>query len=210
MEENHFFRLGGKDRVEMDLRIIATTHHNLEAKTRNGTFRKDLYYRLNVVPITVAPLREHLEDVPDLVDFFVHSIIAQWQLPFRRFSTAALNHLRNQRWPGNVRELRNIVQRLLISANAGDIELAELRFSLGDTNTDKETVAHRPDVGLDQPLREAREAFEQAYFRHHLGAAGGSISELARRSGMERTHLYRKLKGLGIDPRAPRTLTEHI
>ncbi len=210
LEENHFFRLGGKDRVEMDLRIIATTHHDLEAKARNGTFRKDLYYRLNAVPITVAPLREHLEDVPDLVDFFVHSIIAQWQLPFRRFSTAALNHLRNQHWPGNVRELRNIVQRLLISANEGDIELAELRFSLGDTDAGKGTVAHRPDVGLDQPLREAREAFEQAYFRHHLDAAGGSISELARRSGMERTHLYRKLKGLGIDPRAPRTLTENI
>nr|HIA87245.1 sigma-54-dependent Fis family transcriptional regulator [Gammaproteobacteria bacterium] len=118
--------------------------------------------------------------------------------------------LRNQHWPGNVRELRNIVQRLLISANKGDIELAELRFSLGDTDADKGTVARWRDVGLDQPLREAREAFEQAYFRHHLDAAGGSISELARRSGMERTHLYRKLKGLGIDPRAPRTLTENI
>ncbi|GIT25276.1 MAG: hypothetical protein CM1200mP41_13200 [Gammaproteobacteria bacterium] len=115
----------------MDLRIIATTHHNLEAKTQDGTFRKDLYYRLNAVPITVAPLREHLEDVPDLVDFFVHSIIAQWELPFRRFSTAALNYLRNQHWPGNIRELRNIVQRLLLNANEGDIELAELRLSLG-------------------------------------------------------------------------------
>ncbi|MEE2803615.1 MAG: sigma-54 dependent transcriptional regulator [Pseudomonadota bacterium] len=205
LEKKHFFRLGGDDRVDMDLRIIATTNQDIETKVRRGTFRKDLYYRLNVVPLIVPPLREHPEDVPDLVEFFVHSIIEQWQLPFRRFSMASLNHLRNQLWPGNVRELRNVVQRLLISANEEDIELPELKIAIGEIDNDDRHIPQPEISDFEQPLREAREAFEQAYFRHHLEAVGGSMSELARRSGMERTHLYRKLKGLGINPRGPRT-----
>src|SRR5690606_11501184 len=114
LESQSFLRVGGSEPVTVDVRVIAATRHDLEQKVRAGEFRDDLYYKLNVVPLRVPPLREHCEDVPDLLTYYVNLFMNQENLPYRRFNMAAQNRLRNYVWRGNIRELKNLVQRLLI------------------------------------------------------------------------------------------------
>ena len=163
----------------------------------HGRFREDLYYRLNVVPVTLPALRDHREDIPELAGFFVNWMVDHERLPYRKFTTGALNLLRHHGWPGNLRELRNLVQRLLILNPAGVVEEAEVAAQLG------EAPAHAPaGTGpFDLPLKRAREDFERAYLEYHLARTGGNVAEVAKLVEMERTHLYRKLKQLGINPR---------
>lgn len=192
-----FHRLGGEEPVAVDVRVLAATRTDLEAEVREGRFREDLYYHLNVVPLRIPPLREHPEDIPELLDFYLERFIAREKLPRRRFSEAAVARLRGYPWPGNVRELKNLVQRLLILGEGEEISAGEVDAALGaGTGTSPEARA----MPFDQPLREAREDFERMYLQHQLREAGGSVGELAKLAGMERTHLYRKLKALGIDP----------
>ncbi|ROR34248.1 sigma-54-dependent transcriptional regulator [Inmirania thermothiophila] len=200
LEGGSFLRVGGAEPVTVDVRILAATHRDLAAEVRAGRFREDLFYQLHVVPVAVPPLREHPEDIPELLDFYVDHFVREEGLPFRRFSTAAQNRLRNHDWPGNIRELRNLVQRLLILGAGEEIGLEEVEAALGG-EVQRPGAALPEGVTLEGPLREARERFERAYFVHQLRRAGGSVAELARRTGMERTHLYRKLRALGIDPR---------
>ncbi len=150
------------------------------------------------MPLQVPPLREHCEDVPELLEFYVNLFVDQENLPYRRFSVAAQNRLRNYAWPGNVRELKNLVQRLLILGNDINIEVEEVERTLN--------AHHRPASTshlsiYDLPLREAREQFERAYLEHQLQEVGGNVSKVATRVGLERTHLYRKLRALDIDPK---------
>jgi DNA-binding NtrC family response regulator len=194
VETQAFRRVGGTEPVKVDVRIITATHRNLEQEVRDGRFREDLYYHLNVVPLRIPPLREHAEDVPDLLNFYVDRFVDHDNLPYRHFSLAAQNRLRLYSWPGNVLELKNLVQRLLILGSGDEIGLEEVEQALGEARL------AAPGV-LDLPLREARELFEKAYFEHHLQASGGNVSQVAKLAGVERTHLYRKLKALGIDPR---------
>ena len=199
LEQRHFYRLGGNHPVKFDLRVISVTNQNLEEKIANGQFREDLFYRLAAVPISAPPLRQHREDIPELVDYYVKIIVDSEHLPFRHFSTAAVNLLRNQEWPGNVRELRNLVQRLLITTRGEDIDIEETQKALDAVHKTDKTPIQLSTGEYQLPLREAREQFERGYLIHHLEQAAGNITELAERSGMERTHLYRKLKSLGID-----------
>lgn len=200
LEEKRFLRVGGKQAVTLDVRVIAASHQNLEEAVAAGRFREDLYYRLNVVPITVPALREHREDVPELVGFYVDWMVEKEGLPYRRFTTGALNLLRNYTWPGNIRELKNLVQRLLILTRNEEIGDTDVAAALG---AQKAVVSAQtmPTLLFDLPLREARDQFEKAYLEHYLKRTGGNVSEVADAVGMERTHLYRKLKGLGIDIR---------
>lgn len=200
LEEKRFLRVGGKQPVTLDVRVIAASHQNLEEAVAAGRFREDLYYRLNVVPITVPALREHREDVPELVGFYVDWMVEKEGLPYRRFTTGALNLLRNYTWPGNIRELKNLVQRLLILTRNEEIGDTDVAAALG---AQKAVVSAQtmPSLLFDLPLREARDQFEKAYLEHYLKRTGGNVSEVAEAVGMERTHLYRKLKGLGIDIR---------
>ncbi|MEM9304554.1 MAG: helix-turn-helix domain-containing protein, partial [Pseudomonadota bacterium] len=176
------------------------TREDLEAAVRDGRFREELYYQLNVVPLTVPPLRERAEDVPELLNFYAEHFPTQENLAYRHFSVAAQNRLRNYPWPGNVRELKNLVQRLLILGR-DEIELDEVEQVLGNVKRETDPDAMLAGIDPSLPLREARELFERAYLIQLLKTAGGSVGKLAKLAEMERTHLYRKLRALGIDPK---------
>ena len=196
IQHQSFMRVGGVELVRFNARIVGATSRDLAVEVEQGKFREDLYYHLNVVQLHMPALREHREDVPELLDFYVNLLVSEENLPYRRFSTAGQNYLRNYAWPGNVRELKNLIQRLLILGTGPEIELQEIETVLGD--------APRPTAtgqlpGFDLTLKEAREQFERAYFEHQLKQAGGNITKAALRAGLERTHLYRKLRSLGID-----------
>jgi DNA-binding NtrC family response regulator len=193
-------RVGGSEAVPIDVRIIAASHANLEELVQQGHFREDLFYHLNVVPVYVPPLREHREDVPELLAFYVDRFVEREGLAYRHFSVAAQNRLRHYDWPGNVRELKNLVQRLLILGSGEEIGIDEIEATL---TASAPQAAAPADLGLplDLPLREAREQFERAYLQHQLRDCEGNVTRLAERVGMERTHLYRKLRALGIETR---------
>lgn len=197
LESSSFLRVGGSQAVRVDVRVVASTRMSLDDEVNSGRFRQDLYYLLNEVALEIHPLREHSEDVPSLLNYYVDHFVVQEKLPFRRFSMAAQNFLRNYSWPGNVRELRNLVQRLMILGAGDDIELDEVKAGLG-------SIAEQPKLGsnvpefFNLPLKEARDHFEKSYLEYHFEKNGGSVAKLASAIGMERTHLYRKLHSLKI------------
>lgn len=207
LQEQKFQRLGGKDMVEADVRIIASTNRNLEESIAAGNFRQDLYYRLNVVPLEMPPLRKHPEDIPDIVDYFVRSYSSQSGLPPLRFSDAALAVLQSSNWPGNVRQLRNVVERIMIMASGsisdGIIDSKHLPAEIlgvkpaGESGDDATATESSKEL-MTVPLREAREIFERDYLVSQLRRFGGNISKTAQFVGMERAALHRKLKQLGI------------
>lgn len=197
--QTHLFkRVGGSEDVEVDLRIIATTHSNLEEEVAAGRFRDDLFYHLNVVPMHIPALREHADDVHELLNYYIDYLVSHERLSYRHFTVAAQNRLRSYEWPGNIRELRNLVQRLLILGNSEEIELDEVEQAISSVQPG-EREGELPAMPYNLPLREAREQFEHDYLVHQLREVGGSVGKLAKRVGMERTHLYRKLRALGID-----------
>ena len=202
LEQKHFVRVGGHEPVVMDARILAASDQDLQKAVEEKRFREDLYYRLNVVPLRIPSLREHHEDVPELINFYLNWMADNEHLPYRKFTTGALNLLRNYSWPGNVRELRNVVQRLLILHRGEEVTEAEVEQTLG-APAPVSPEAY-PRTLMEMPLRDARDQFEKAYLEHHLKRTGGNVAEVARLSGMERTHLYRKLKQLGVNPKPPR------
>jgi DNA-binding NtrC family response regulator len=197
-QTHSFVRLGGSEDVDVDLRVIATTHRNLEEEVAAGRFRDDLFYHLNVVPLHIPALRDHADDVHDLLNYYIDYLVTHERLSYRHFSVAAQNRLRSYEWPGNIRELRNLVQRLLILGTGEEIEVAEVEQAIS-SQLPLTTENAGPAMPYDLPLREAREQFEHNYLLHQLREVGGSVGKLAKRVGMERTHLYRKLRALGID-----------
>jgi len=202
LEAGRFFRVGGTTPLEPAFRIVATSNQDLEQQLADKRFREDLFYRLSAVTVQVPPLRAHREDIPDLIQHYVQLITDSQHLPFRRFSTSSVNYLRNRPWPGNVRELINFVHRMLLTTTSEVIEAEETREVMGQSATPLDAVEEKNawrDFG--QPLRTAREHFERDYLEFHLLQTRGNISELARRAELERTHLYRKLKGLGLNPK---------
>jgi two-component system nitrogen regulation response regulator NtrX len=201
-EQGRFIRVGGHTPIEMNVRILAASDKDLQKAVDEKRFREDLYYRLNVVPLRVPSLREHHEDVPELIGFYVNWMADNEHLPYRKFTTGALNLLRNYSWPGNIRELRNLVQRLLILNHGEEVTETEVEQTLG--GPPPVSADAYPPTLMEIPLREAREQFEKAYLEHHLKRTGGNVAEVARLSGMERTHLYRKLKQLGVNPKPPK------
>jgi len=197
LDTGSFLRVGGSEPVRIDVRIVAATQHELETEVRSGRFREDLFYHLNVVPLHILPLREHNEDVPELLSYYVDYFATHEKLPYRRFSVGAQNFMRNYSWPGNVREIKNLVQRVLILGAGDEITPDEVETALGSTPA----VPSKPagdKVSFEQPLRQAREQFEKRYLEYQLAKHGGNVSRLAKEAGMERTHLYRKLRSLGI------------
>ncbi len=197
-ENKAFLREDGSQTIPLNVRIIAATAHDLDHVVSAGRLREDLYYHLNIVPLRIPPLRERCEDVPELLDFYINLFVARENLPYRRFTVAAQNRLRNYHWPGNVRELKNLVQRLLILGKNTEIGPEEIEPAL---NTQQRAVSKGSLPIFDLPLREAREQFERAYLEHQLQNLGGNVSKVAHRVGLERTHLYRKLRALDIDPK---------
>ena len=196
LETQRFSRNESAEVIHLNTRVIAATRHSLDEKVSQGEFRDDLFFQLNVIPLKIPPLREHFEDVPELLEYYVNYFVAQDGLTYRRFSTGAQNRLRTYSWPGNIRELKNLIQRLLILGNNEAIELEEVETALGE----QPSTRYSDDLyNFNMPLRDARERFEKAYLEYQLKQANGSVSKIAKAVGMERTHLYRKLKSLGID-----------
>jgi DNA-binding NtrC family response regulator len=191
-------RVGGIEPAAIDVRIIAATSQDPVEAVHSGRLREDLYYRLNVVPLEVPPLRDHREDLSELVEHFIDDLVQRQNLPYRRLGMAAQNRLRHYAWPGNVRELKNVVQRLLILGSGEEVSAEEVDAALG---TGGSVSAPATDPGLDLPLKEAREQFERRYLEQKIRESGGNISKVAERVGVERTHLYRKFKSLNLDPK---------
>lgn len=180
-------------------RLVALAAEDLPALVEAGRLRADLYHRLNATVIHVPALRDHAEDLPELLSHFVDRMVARDGLDYRHFTVAAQNRLRNYDWPGNVAELASLVRHLLTLGETTDIDAGAVDEAIAELRPHVDVAATTMPLPLDLPLREAREQFERAYLQHQLRAAGGRIGELARRVGMERTHLYRKLKSLGIE-----------
>lgn len=195
LEQGRYRPTGSATDRDLDVRILSSAPAGFEQHLDD--FRRELLSHLSTVVIRVPPLREYSEDVPELLRYYVDLLVDSEDLPFRRFSVAAQNRLRNYPWPGNIRELKNMVSRLLILGADEEITLEEVESQLAsDASTDEPLV--KQDL-LSMPLREAREHFERAYLRQQLILCGGKVGQLAKRVGMERTHLYRKLRSLGVD-----------
>lgn len=204
LQNKSYNRTGSDTPVPLYLRIIAATHQDLEQRVEEGLFRQDLFYLLNVVPISAPALREHREDVPELLNYYTSIYVDQEKLPYRKFSMSAQNRLRNYEWPGNIRELMNLVQRLLITCAGSEISQEEVDGAIG-TQPIKPLSAPGIPASFNLPLREARDQFEKEYLEYQLQKNAGSVGKVAQIAGVERTHLYRKLKALGIDPKSPFT-----
>jgi DNA-binding NtrC family response regulator len=197
LESGSFTPIGGTAPVKLDVRVVATVGPDYEARIDAGELRRDLVSHLSELMLRVPPLREYAEDVPELLTYYVDRLIDSEGLTFRRFSVAAQNRLRHYPWPDNVRELKNLVRRLLLSGKSSDITLEEVEAEISAGVPATETLVKQDLLAL--PLREAREQFERAYLRQQLELCGGKVGQLAKRVGMERTHLYRKLRSLGVD-----------
>ena len=178
-------------------RLICATARALPELVAQGGFDGKLYGIIGGVTVNVPSLRQHREDVPDLANLFLLRAIEAKEVQPRHFSTAALNALRNYDWPGNLRQLENVVRSLALTATGEEIGVNEVMQAL-PAYTAQPAAAAPSALPLDLPLREARDAFERVYFEHHIGKEGGNMSRVADSVGLERTHLYRKLKQLGI------------
>ncbi len=198
LTEQQFQRVGGGDKVRVDLRVISSTTRNLEDEVTTGTFRQELFHRLNVVPIAVPSLAERREDIPELAEFFVKSFNKSQGLPMRALSDDAVALMQTMPWPGNVRQLKNMIERVLIlGSDKGEITAAEIPGeSSGDPEEEGRVILSGSLATL--PLREARELFEREYLLTQINRFGGNISRTAGFVGMERSALHRKLKSLNV------------
>jgi len=200
IEDGEFTRKGGSTPVKLKARIVATVASEYDAQIAAGTLRRDLVAHLSVLSFRVPPLREYSEDVPELLTYYVDKLVDAEGLRFRRFGVAAQNRLRNYPWPDNVRELKHLVRRFLLSGKGEDIELDEVEAEISAVVPVNEPLVKQDLLAL--PLREAREQFERSYLQQQLVLCDGKVGLLAKRVGMERTHLYRKLRSLGVDFRS--------
>jgi two-component system, NtrC family, nitrogen regulation response regulator NtrX len=195
-----FQRVGGTNKVQVDVRIISSTARNLEEEIAAGRFREDLYHRLSVVPIRVPPLSERREDIPELIDYFMDQISVTTGLPKRQIGQDAMAVLQSHVWPGNVRQLRNNVERVMILAGGGPEAIITADMLPQDVGSMVPAMPNSNNgehiMGL--PLREAREVFERDYLIAQISRFSGNISRTAEFVGMERSALHRKLKALGV------------
>jgi two-component system nitrogen regulation response regulator NtrX len=201
LQEQRIEPVGGAGTVEVDVRVIAATNKNLEEEIRQGRFREDLFFRLNVIPFHVPPLRERREDVPLLARHFMGALSAEHGRRPREIAPEVLEALSRLPWPGNVRELRNIIERLVIMAPGDAIEMRHLPATLLEALPSADLEAGGGgEAGLAGRLAEAREEFERRYILARYRECGGNMSRTAEALGVERSNLYRKMKGYGILP----------
>jgi len=194
LEEQAFERVGGRETLKVDVRVIAASNRDLPSLIAQGAFREDLFYRLNVIPIEVPPLRARTEDVPALVEHFIRVFCAENGKRLKTVAPGALTWFMTYEWPGNVRELRNMVERLVIMVPGDTIGADDLPPPLRPKG---EPAAA---VGDGKPLKEARDSFERAYILAELRAQDWNMTRTAERLGIERSHLYRKIRAYGIIP----------
>jgi len=193
LQERNFYRVGGDTPIEVDVRVIAATNKNLEEEIKAGRFREDLYYRLNVVPLRVAPLRQRREDIPVLAEYFGDLFLRHNSYRRKVFSEKALQVMQAYTWPGNVRELRNFVERVYILTPGDYVDLHDLKFAgLSDS-------ADQPGMEGLATFRDARAHFEKEFLIQKITENNGNISKTAEMIGLERSYLHRKIKSYGIE-----------
>jgi two-component system nitrogen regulation response regulator NtrX len=197
LQEQVMEPVGGSNRIRVDARVLAATNKDLTAAIRAGQFREDLYFRLNVVPIFVPPLRERQDDVPLLADHFMAMLAREYGRRAKTFDPGAVAALKDYGWPGNVRELRNVVERLIIMVPGDAITVRDLSFLEGDLTTPRAPARSAAVT----PLHEARDRFERDYILRVLAANDGNMSRTAEVLGVERSNLYKKMRGFGVSPR---------
>ncbi|HYN83784.1 MAG TPA: sigma-54 dependent transcriptional regulator [Pyrinomonadaceae bacterium] len=205
LEERRIERLGGSDSIPVDVRIVSATHRPLEQEITNGNFRADLFYRLQVVTIEIAPLRERREDIPLLAEEFARRAAERYNLPPRKIGPSALRRLVEYRWPGNVRELRNVIERSVILAEGDELTARDLPDELRGAATEgaaaEPTAAAEGDslsVPFTAEFREDRREFERRYITRCLEETGGNVTRAAAMLGMHRQSLQHKLRELGL------------
>jgi len=198
LQEREFTRVGGTKPIKVDVRIICATNRNLEEMVEKGEFREDLYYRINVVPIFLPPLRERKEDIPLLVQHF----LAKYGASDKRIAPEAMELLMKYSWPGNVRELENVIERAVVLSEGDTIPPEVLPDRL------RPCLLPEADMAVDalgMTLQEARDRFEASYLRALLEECGGNISLASKKAGISRRHFYEKMKAYGIDPKESRS-----
>jgi two-component system nitrogen regulation response regulator NtrX len=195
LEEQRFEPVGASESIQVDVRVVASTNKNLEEEIERGNFREDLFYRLNVIPFHVPPLRERIEDVRLLADYFVREFTTAYGRKPKELTEEALRALEQYPWPGNVRELRNLMERIVIMNPQVRIDARHIPL-----DRSRRAVFDRP---MDRfgSLQEVREAAERDFILKKLEEARGNVSRTAELLGLERSHLYRKMKALGIAPK---------
>jgi two-component system nitrogen regulation response regulator NtrX len=200
LQEQVFERVGGSNRVEVDVRVVAASNRDIAAEIAAGRFREDLFYRLSVVPIKVPSLRERRDDIPLLVRYFMTRSAQNAGLGLRELGEDALAALQAYDWPGNVRQLKNVVDWLLIMAPGDQRDPIRADMLPAEIGSIAPTVLKWEKGGeiMSLPLRDAREVFEREYLLAQVTRFGGNISRTAAFIGMERSALHRKLKSLGV------------
>jgi two-component system nitrogen regulation response regulator NtrX len=196
LQEQTFQRVGGQQTIKVDVRVIAATNKDLEAEIANSLFRSDLFYRLNVIPIDVPPLRARGDDIVLLAEHFLRRFAAETGVPRKKLSSGAASKLRGYTWPGNVRELRNVIERLAILLPGDTIEAEDVQLGARNEVTAGAIAPHLT-------LKEARDEFEKQYILARLRELAGNISRTAEALGVERSNLYRKLHAYGIRVERP-------
>ncbi len=198
LTDQSFFRVGGQQKVKVDVRVVSATSRNLQTEIAEARFREDLYYRLNVVPVELPPLMARREDIPPLVEHYVARFSAEQGLPQPQFADEAMAALQAYDWPGNVRQLRNVIERTIILMPKIGMELIEIDKLPAEVLGHGDALDQGMTSLLGSPLREARENFEREYLKVQIRRFSGNISKTAQFIGMERSALHRKLKMLGL------------
>ena len=200
LQEQVFERVGGSNKVEVDVRVVASTSSNLKKKIEIGEFREDFFYRLNVMPLEVLPLKQRMEDIPPLAEHFMKLAAQATGHPLRAIGIDAMSILQTYSWPGNVRELRNVIERLLIMASGDTDSPINADMLPPEINADAQ-ISGKMETNTEimgLPLKDAREIFEREYLFAQITRFSGNISKKAEFIGMERSALHRKLKSLGV------------
>jgi two-component system nitrogen regulation response regulator NtrX len=200
LTDQSYHRVGGQRPVKVDVRVLSATSRNLQDEISAGRFREDLFYRLNVVPVRLPPLRERREDIPELVSHFLARFAAERRMPALSISEEAMAALQAHDWPGNVRQLRNIIERTIILAPGDRVSCIDVDLLPPEVLDNQSAVGGSSTAMaiMGSPLREARESFEREYLKIQIRRFSGNISRTASFIGMERSALHRKLKALGI------------
>ena len=196
LQEQKFERIGGSRTIKVDVRVMAATNKDLEAEIEKGTFREDLYFRLNVIPMRVPPLREHVEDIPALVDEFLKGYSLSTNIANKEISQDAIQILQEYEWPGNVRELKNLVERLLIMTPDKVIQAKDIPPPF---NRSSDMEGSFDSALMSGSLKEAKGEFEKAFIESKLREFNGNISQTAEGIGVERSNLHKKIKAYGLD-----------
>jgi two-component system nitrogen regulation response regulator NtrX len=198
--EQEYTRVGGNEKVRVDLRVISSTTKNLTEEIANGRFREELFHRLNVVPISLPSLEERRDDIVILAEYFIESLNKSDGLPIRQISNEAVTKMQTVSWPGNVRQLKNAIERaLILGSGKGEIEANEIYDIHSSPKQEENPRDSIQDEIINLPLREAREVFEREYLITQIKRFSGNISRTAQFVGMERSALHRKIKTLDIN-----------